>query len=202
MQQREFVERLSSLLNHQDSPAPPVPPRFQPRSALGDDIDELVRIFLARQAELGVKALSVSSREVAEAQVEALLTERHVSLTCAPNTQWVGIRGMIASPREAGFGLSEAAWAIAETGSVVLLPQGEHQRQMSLLPPSVGFFVQKSRVVARLGNVLKGLKQDSDSLPASVIFITGPSASADIAGVRTIGVHGPADLCVWLIENE
>jgi L-lactate dehydrogenase complex protein LldG len=32
----------------------------------------------------------------------------------------------------------------------------------------------------------------------SAVFITGPSATGDIEGVLTIGVHGPGELIVML----
>lgn len=41
-----------------------------------------------------------------------------------------------------------------------------------------------------------------DALATCVTLIAGPSASADSAAVRTLGVHGSAEVYVWLIDNE
>ena len=41
-----------------------------------------------------------------------------------------------------------------------------------------------------------------DALPTCVTLVTGPSASADIVGLHTLGVHGPGEVHVWLIDNE
>jgi len=68
--------------------------------------------------------------------------------------------------------------------------------------PAVGFTLPLSRLVARLGDLLEKLVESRHSLPACVTMITGPSASADIVGVRTLGVHGPGEVHVWIIENE
>jgi hypothetical protein len=68
--------------------------------------------------------------------------------------------------------------------------------------PAVGFTLPRSGLVARLGDLLRQLVQNRGPLPACITMITGPSASADIAGVRTLGVHGPGEVHVWIIENE
>jgi len=68
--------------------------------------------------------------------------------------------------------------------------------------PAVGLTLPLSRLVARLGDLLRQLVQNRGPLPACITMITGPSASADIAGVRTLGVHGPGEVHVWIIENE
>jgi len=68
--------------------------------------------------------------------------------------------------------------------------------------PAVGFTLPLSRLVPRLGDLLGKLVETRDSLPACITMISGPSASADIAGVRTLGVHGPGEVYVWIIENE
>ena len=68
--------------------------------------------------------------------------------------------------------------------------------------PAVGLTLPLSRLVPRLGDLLEKLVENRDLLPACVTMITGPSASADIAGVRSLGVHGPGEVRVWIIENE
>ena len=68
--------------------------------------------------------------------------------------------------------------------------------------PAVGFTLPLSRLVPRLGDLLRQLVQNRGPLPACTTMITGPSASADIVGVRTLGVHGPGEVHVWIIENE
>ncbi len=42
--------------------------------------------------------------------------------------------------------------------------------------------------------------QMRDRLPTAVTFISGPSNTADIASVRCVGVHGPAEVFVWIIS--
>ena len=68
--------------------------------------------------------------------------------------------------------------------------------------PALGLTLPLSRLVARLGDLLRQLVQNRGPLPACTTMITGLSASADIVDVRTFGVHGPGEVHVWIIENE
>jgi L-lactate dehydrogenase complex protein LldG len=35
-----------------------------------------------------------------------------------------------------------------------------------------------------------------------LVFVTGPSRTADIELTTTLGVHGPKELFVWIVEGE
>ncbi len=103
----------------------------------------------------------------------------------------------VASP-EADAGLTGARYAIAETGSLVL-PGGPGRPLGASLWPEVHLaVVPASRVVARLEDALT----DSHILqsPATVL-ITGPSRTADIEMTLTLGVHGPRQVVVFLVED-
>lgn len=149
-------------------------------------------------------AVRVSDRGQAQAAVVALARERGwTGVACAPSLRWPALDDLwTEDPRCVDFGLSEAEWGIAETGSVALRHHGDRGRGHSLLPPVVGFVLPASRLVPRPGDVLGRLHDAAASLPACVTFVTGPSHSGDIAGVMCYGVHGPAEVRVWLIDDE
>jgi len=179
-------------------------PAAGPAGGPTDDRDRLLELFAARLREAGGEAARVSDRGQAQAAVVALARERGwTGVSCAPSLRWPALDDLwTEDPRCADFGLSEAEWGIAETGSVVLRHHGDRGRGHSLLPPVVGFVLPASRVVPRPGDVLGRLHGAAASLPACVTFVTGPSHSGDIAGVMCYGVHGPAEVRVWLIDDE
>lgn len=213
-------------------PSPAVPPRVAeararaeaagataglPRAAAGStgapsgagetiaqDHDALVERFVARLGDADGEGARVSDRGQAQAAIAALARERGwTSLCCAPSLCWSAMDDLwTPDPRCADFGLSEAHWGVAETGTVVLRHGGEQARGHSLLPPVVGFLLPASRVVRQVGEVLTRLHEATDPLPACVTFVTGPSHSGDIAGVMCRGVHGPAEVRVWVIGDE
>jgi L-lactate utilization protein LutC len=176
-----------------------------------DDRDGVLALFGERLADVQGTATVVPSREDAFAAVAALLHERGLStIACAPSLKWPAVEDhWTDDPRVADFGLSEAEWGVAVSGTVVLRHRGERGRAYSLVPPSVGFQLPASRVIPRLGPVLAALVDDAGGcdgdaadLPACVTFVSGASHSSDIAGVSVVGVHGPADVHVWLIDDE
>jgi L-lactate utilization protein LutC len=64
---------------------------------------------------------------------------------------------------------------------------------------SGGYMLKCGEAAVRL---LEKLVENRDSHPACVTIITGPSASAGIVGVRTLGVHGPGEVHVWITQDE
>ena len=92
-------------------------------------------------------------------------------------------------------GVSEAAYALADTGSVVLLSSDE-PRTRSLLPWVHVTLVREDRVLPGLAALFEALGRD---LPSSVAIVSGPSRSADIEQRVAVGVHGPGEVDVVLL---
>lgn len=102
----------------------------------------------------------------------------------------------VAPPAEADVGVVLAWGAVAETGTLLLTPDGG--RAVQLLPPTLVVWVPAGRVLARLGEVLPMLR---DCLPAVVGLHSGPSKSADIGRTVVTGVHGPGR-CIAVLEGD
>jgi L-lactate dehydrogenase complex protein LldG len=99
-------------------------------------------------------------------------------------------------PDDAGF--SDAAYGLADTGSVVLLSSDE-PRSRSLLPFVHVTRLREDRILPGLAELLAALGPD---LPSSVAIVTGPSRSADIEQRLAVGVHGPGEVHVVLLPPE
>ena len=98
-------------------------------------------------------------------------------------------------------GITEAQAAIAETGTLVLDSSVEQNRLVSLVPPIHIAILDASRISATLGETLSALQADGEVSPA-ITFITGPSRTADIELTLTIGVHGPQELYVIVVQDR
>lgn len=97
-------------------------------------------------------------------------------------------------------GLTGALAGLADTGSIVVQSGPHRARAASLLPethiallPSDCLYPSMSAFFA--AHSAKKLTEDSSNL----VFITGPSRTADIEMIITRGVHGPKRLCVVLL---
>jgi len=96
----------------------------------------------------------------------------------------------------ADIGITGADFAIAETGTIVLVHRGRHDRGPSLLPPVHVAIVNVERLVARLDDLSPYL---SKATAANITFVTGPSRTADIEQTLTLGAHGPREVHVILV---
>jgi len=99
-------------------------------------------------------------------------------------------------------GITSAQWAVAETSTLVLESEQERHRFASLVPPIHVALISGNRVVHTLGEVLNRIaKSGRDDMSRTITFITGPSRTSDIELTLAIGVHGPAQLFVIIIEG-
>ena len=99
---------------------------------------------------------------------------------------------------KADIGLSTAAWAIAETGSLVIEGGPGRGRTVTLLPPTHVAVVPVERMLRTVPEAIAKYSGEG-SLPANVTFHTGPSRSGDIEMNIFVGMHGPGDVHVVLV---
>jgi L-lactate dehydrogenase complex protein LldG len=103
---------------------------------------------------------------------------------------------------EAEFGITGVDFALAETGSLVLSSVTEGSQLASLAPPVHIALYRRSQVLASLEGVLEQASvAHLEELGRSIVFITGPSRTADIEQILIRGVHGPRDVYAILIEE-
>jgi L-lactate dehydrogenase complex protein LldG len=96
-------------------------------------------------------------------------------------------------------GITGAQWAIAETGTLVLESGAERHRLTSLIPPVHICILEADNIRHSMGEILEIVHGE---LSRTVTFITGASRTSDIELTLAIGVHGPRELHVIVIENH
>lgn len=99
--------------------------------------------------------------------------------------------------------LTAVDWGIAETGTLVLDSSSEDVRIATMLSETHVALLPVSKIrpdVAALEKEINAvLKADDSSYYA---FITGASRTADIERVLAIGVHGPQELHILMMEGH
>ena len=96
------------------------------------------------------------------------------------------------------IGLTGAEAAFAESGSIVLRSGSGRPRMASLVPLVHIALLPSERIFRTPMHWLVGSEADI-ATEANVVYITGPSRTADIEQQLTLGVHGPKNLHVILV---
>lgn len=99
---------------------------------------------------------------------------------------------------EARFGISQMTWALADTGTLVQNSTAIEQRLVSSLPTIHIALVATSGLLPDLPALLDRLTPRESGY---IALITGPSRTADIERVLTIGVHGPERLIIVFVDE-
>lgn len=98
----------------------------------------------------------------------------------------------------AGVGVTGAVRAAAATGTVAVACGPGSPRTTSLLPRAHVCVLAVNDVMEDLSLALASLP----SLPSGLVWISGPSRSADLGMQITLGVHGPAAFDVVLVAVD
>jgi L-lactate dehydrogenase complex protein LldG len=102
----------------------------------------------------------------------------------------------------AGGGLTGANFGIADTGTIVLESTDEATRLASTLPEQHFVLLDPGKIlvdgIAAVAPLRALHQRDACNF---IAYITGPSRTADIERVLTIGVHGPKQLHILLLPG-
>lgn len=101
----------------------------------------------------------------------------------------------------ADVGITSCDYALAETGSLVMLARPGQERMASLLPPVHIALVERTQILPDLYDAIERLQAlGFDGLPSNAVLITGPSKTGDMELELTTGVHGPGRWCVIIVR--
>ena len=174
-------------------------------------IEERISVFLERIEALAGKTHRARSFEDACAYAERVIAGRKAVASNAAVLRECGITALAgvesgvrngAQLRElsanAACGITGADYALADTGTLVMLASPQEARLISLLPPVHIAIVQHERLLTGLDELLSILPRPAEQT-SSMVLITGPSRTADIEQILVRGVHGPGEIHVVVV---
>ncbi len=100
---------------------------------------------------------------------------------------------------DAKIGISQMDWAIANTGTLVSDSSQIEQRLVSTLSEIHIAIIPTTKLLPDLASLLSRIQPERVSF---ISLITGPSRTADIERVLTIGVHGPERLIIVFVDED
>jgi L-lactate dehydrogenase complex protein LldG len=158
---------------------------------------------------LGKFAFCMDHKDL-KAQLEALAKEREwsgvycreeklnaiISDTSLAKIKTTDLAGCDAS-------LTTCETLIARTGSIVLSSAQESGRTVSVYAPIHVCIAYVDQLVYDIKEGLQGLKEKyPGNLPSLISFATGPSRTADIEKSLVVGVHGPKEVYLFLVDQR
>ncbi len=105
----------------------------------------------------------------------------------------------------ADMGITGVDYAIAETGTCVLVPRKGVSRAVSLLPPIHVALVEPHQVYETLDDLFAlrrlAFLLGRGDMGSYLSFISGPSRTADIEQTIVVGVHGPVEAHMVILDS-
>lgn len=200
--------RTAQILSPQGTPISLRPAIYESRPP--ESVDSEIECFLSEINKLSGVSQQLSHEGIADA-LKALVSEQNIQKATVWDTSFLIQLGIANSLRSLGvelispnankhemalcdLGITEADYLLPETGTLVLYSSAAKPRGVSLLPRVHLAIVRPEMLRADMHQVFAEAK-DSHYL----VFISGPSRTADIELTVTLGVHGPKNLYVWMM---
>lgn len=99
-------------------------------------------------------------------------------------------------------GVSPAKVGVAASGTCMVDSNSEDDRLASMISEINVLLLKKSDIYPDLPAIADILRKQMNELPGTfTTLITGPSRTADIERVAAVGVHGPLELYIILLED-
>lgn len=168
------------------------------------DPEEAIAYIQSLATSLGVDRIVRSDQEVfGQVPVDIALQAAGLSVTTIARSEAHSRDSLRQEIAAAGIGITGADYAVAETGSVILIPREGLSRLVSLVPPVHVALVRPEDVVETMDDLflLRRLNyyQNGGDMGSYLNFITGPSRTADIEQTLVVGVHGPKEVHLMLL---
>jgi L-lactate dehydrogenase complex protein LldG len=186
----EILERIRS--NQPQARPLPAAPAFEA------PISSAVDAFKAALTRMGGKLADVPADGDLDGLVKRLFPEAKVMCSATPevkgNRPLAGVRRQ-AELADVDVGIVRAAFGVAETGSVWLTAREFKLNSLGFLSQHLVVLLDPARIV---GNMHHAYRERAQFDAPYGVFMTGPSATADIEGVLIHGAQGIRTLTVVL----
>ena len=196
------------------APGEPIPPPPEPLLRLTErDSKDRVALFQRNLEALNGHVYRVQDRDAARERVAEIMNGASAVASNSPLLRDCGIVSLPgietgfgdrddlrAACARTAFGITGAECALAETGTLVMFSNAAEARLISLLPPAHIAVIPASLILNGLDDLFSRFPRPADQTSA-MVFITGPSRTADIEQILVRGVHGPGELHAVIIED-
>jgi len=105
--------------------------------------------------------------------------------------------------QESEAAITDCEYLVARTGSVVLSSKQKSGRIQSVHTPIHIVIAYEHQLVSDIKDALSQMvEKNLGDFPSAVFFASGPSRTGDIERTLVLGVHGPVEVYVFILENK
>ena len=176
------------------------PKPLEPVNSPSQSVQSLVKQFTNELLAIGAMVYSLPEKEV-NGRLAEFLQARGIERVCVDASvekYTSGIQSSRTPDPAVRAGITGVLVGIAESGSLLLAGSPTSPLTISLVPDIHIAILRATDLVPTLPDALG--RPEIRTAPASVI-IAGPSRTGDIEMALAIGVHGPKELHIFLIED-
>jgi L-lactate dehydrogenase complex protein LldG len=212
MSREHILHRVRTAIGRSAGQPPSKAPPVRIRVPV-DRREGRIPTMLARVEALAGKTYCAATAEAACAFVAAAIAGKTALASNAPFlaecgiVDLPGVRSGIVDRQElrdccatVDIGITSADYALADTGTLVMLASAQEARLISLLPPAHIAVVAEDRILSGLDELFTLLPKPAEQT-SSMVLITGPSRTADIEQILVRGVHGPGEITVVAVAR-
>ena len=202
----ELEEQASQIRKRLEDNLPALLDKLAEMAALGgwnvhraSGVEEAIGYIETVARESEATNVVRSAQDVFDAiPVDAALTNMGLKVTTVQRDEANSREALREEIRQSGIGITGADYALAETGSLIIMPRKGLSRLVSLVPPVHIALVRPEDILESMDDLflLRRLEyhQRGGEMGSYLNFITGPSRTADIEMTIVEGVHGPKEV--------
>ena len=216
----ELFARVHAALgrSHTTKPTEPPPAVNESIARLARPSDDLVKLFHTKAAATGMFVHRPKAAELTDHLIAFLKTKNVTSVVLGSIPLVKDFESRLAAESirvvnwretpgldvqfDVDCGITGVRVALAETGSLVICSDANTSRGLSLIPPLHIAVVRPADIIPDMIDYWASIRGiPSSDLPSSMVFISGPSKTADIEGELVTGVHGPEAVHILLVDE-
>jgi L-lactate dehydrogenase complex protein LldG len=203
-----ILKKIRKALIH---PTPLPFPQSEGHSSVFQRVQQELEIEFAEQfSQLqGKFVFCINSEELASGLQSLIRLNNWKNIYCSEdklNSKFAKNKDIIFSAVDLGgceAAVTSCEMLIARTGSIVMSSFQQSGRTVSVYAPVHICIAYTRQLVNDIREGLQILKDKyQDHLPSLITFATGPSRTADIEKTLVVGVHGPKEVYVFLVDRE
>ena len=201
-----ILKKIRKALSH----STPLPfPQSEGSQSVFQPLEQEVEVEFAEQfTRLQGKFIYCINRQELAFQLSSLVKKQDwKKIFCledkllGPLTTQLDDRLMKTDLADCDVSITGCEYLVARTGSIVMSSAQPGGRTTSVYAPIHVCIAYTNQLVYDLKDALQAAKEKYGAkMPSMITFATGPSRTADIEKTLVVGVHGPKEVYLFLVE--